>query len=91
MAYSKSKDLAKRTQLNKVLRDKTFEIASNLKNDGYQRGLASMLHKFLIKNLLEVVLLTYQIINLQISFIRKVLENLRKEKFILHLETKEVQ
>ena len=41
MAYSKSKDLAKRTQLNKVLRDKTFEIASNPKNDAYQRGLAT--------------------------------------------------
>ena len=35
--------------VNKVLRDKTFEIASNPKNDGYQRGLASMLHKFFDK------------------------------------------
>ena len=31
MAYSKFKDLAS----DKVLRDKTFEIASNLKYDGY--------------------------------------------------------
>ena len=41
-AYGKSKDLAKRTQSDKVLRDKAFEIASDLKYDGYQRGLASM-------------------------------------------------
>ena len=31
MAYGKSKDLAKRTQSDKVLRDKAFEIASNPK------------------------------------------------------------
>ena len=28
----------KRTQSDKVLRDKAFEIASNPKYDGYQRG-----------------------------------------------------
>ena len=42
MAYGKSKDLAKRTRSDKVLRDKTFKIASDPKYDGYQRGLASM-------------------------------------------------
>ena len=42
MAYGKSKDLAKRTQSDKVLRDKAFKIASNPKYDGYQRELASM-------------------------------------------------
>ena len=31
MAYGKSKDLAKRTQSDKVLRDKAFEIVSNPK------------------------------------------------------------
>ena len=41
MAYGKSKDLAKRTQSDKVLRDKAFKIASDPKYDGYQRGLAS--------------------------------------------------
>ena len=29
MAYGKSKDLAKRTQSDKVLRDKAFKIASD--------------------------------------------------------------
>ena len=39
--YGKSKDLAKRTQSDKVLKDKAFKIASDPKFDGYQRGLAS--------------------------------------------------
>ena len=42
---------------------------------------------FLIKNLAEVVLLMNQINNWQMSFINQLLENLRKEKFIHHLET----
>ena len=33
-----NKDLNKRTQSDKFLRDKVFEIASNPKYDGYQRG-----------------------------------------------------
>ena len=41
MAYGKSKDLVKRTQSDKVLKDKVFKIASNPKYDGYQRRLAS--------------------------------------------------
>ena len=49
MAYGKSKDLAKRTQSDKVLRDKAFEIASGPKYDGYQRGLTSMVYKFFDK------------------------------------------
>ena len=35
MAYGKSKDLAKRIQSDKVLRDKAFKIASDPKYDGY--------------------------------------------------------
>ena len=49
MAYGKSKDLTKRTQSDKVLRDKVFKIASDPKYDGYQRGLASMVYKFFDK------------------------------------------
>ena len=46
MAYDKYKDLAKRTQSDKVLRDKASKIASNPEYDGCQRGLASMVYKF---------------------------------------------
>ena len=49
MAYGKSKDLTKRKQSDKVLRDKAFKLASNPKYDGYQRGLTSMISKFFYK------------------------------------------
>ena len=60
LAYSEYKDLNKRTESDKVLRDKAYEIATNPKYDGYQRGLASM---FLIKSQKAVVLNLYQINN----------------------------
>ena len=88
MAYGKSKYLTKRTQSDKVLRDKTFKIASDPKYDGYQRGLAAMVYKFLIKNVVQVVLRQLnQIVNLQMNFINRLLENVRDEKFIHGLET----
>ena len=46
MAYGKSKDLAKRTQSDKVLKDKAFKIPNDPKYDGYQRGLASVVYNF---------------------------------------------
>ena len=49
VAYGKSKDLARRTQSDKVLKGKAFKIASDPKYDGYQTGLALMLHKFFDK------------------------------------------
>ena len=49
MAYIKSKNLAKRTQSNKFLTDKPLKIASDPKYDGYKRGLALMVYKFLDK------------------------------------------
>ena len=49
MAYGKSNDLAKRTQSDKVLRDKIFQIASDPKYDGSQRGLTSMVYNFFYK------------------------------------------
>ena len=49
MAYGKAKDLGRKTQSDKVLRDKAFKIAIDPKYDGYQRGLASMVYKFFHK------------------------------------------
>ena len=49
MAYGKAKDLVRRTQSDKVLRDKAFKIASDPKYDGYQRGLASTTYIFFDK------------------------------------------
>ena len=49
IAYGDFKDLTKRTTADKVLRDKAFNIAKDLKYDGYQRGLPSMVYKFFDK------------------------------------------
>ena len=49
MAYGDFKDLTRRTATDKILPDKTFDIAKNLKHDGYQRGLASMVYNFFDK------------------------------------------
>ena len=74
MGYGKSKDLAKRTQSDKVLRDKAFKIASNPKYDGS-------------KSLVKGVLTLSQIINLQMNFIDRLLESLMDEKFFYWLQT----
>ena len=47
MAYGGFKDLAKRAPFGKVLTDKSFNIAKNPKFNGYKRGTASMVYKFL--------------------------------------------
>ena len=88
MAYGKSRDLAKRTQSDKVLSYKVFKIASDPKYDDYQRGFVSMVYKFFDKSLVEVVpmlcleinLLLNQIINVKMYFINRLLEHLREEK-----------
>ena len=46
MAYGKPKDLVKRNQSDKALRNKEFKIGSDPKYDSYQRRLASMVYKF---------------------------------------------
>ena len=47
--YGLSKDLTKRTQSGKILRDKASKIANYPKYNGYQRGLASMVYTFFDK------------------------------------------
>ena len=47
--YADHKDLINRTKSDKVLRDKAYNIASNPKYGGYQRGLASMVYNFFDK------------------------------------------
>ena len=48
-AYAHHKNLINRTEADKVLRDKAYDIASNPEYDGYQRGLVSMVYKFFDK------------------------------------------
>ena len=49
MSYGDFKNLTRRTAFDKILRDKAFNLAKNSKYDGYQRGLTSMVYKFLDK------------------------------------------
>ena len=87
MAYGKAKDLVRRTQSDKVLRDEAFKIASDAKNDGYQRGLASMVYKFFYKKSSGNAIINEVNYQLEMNSINELLENVRKEKYIHHLET----
>ena len=86
-ASGKSKNLIKRTQSNKVLKDKAFKTANNPNYDAYQRGLASMIYKCFGKKSKGSGIINepnYQLANeLHKSIIRK----FKKENFIHHLET----
>ena len=89
IAYGKFKDLNKRIQSHKGLRDKTFETASNPKCDGYLRGLASMVYNFFDKKSTGsgLKMKSDKVYNLQMNFINQLLENLKKEQYIHHLKT----
>ena len=47
--YSDSKDLAKRTISDKILKDRSHETARNRNYDGYQKALESIVYKFFNK------------------------------------------
>ena len=47
MAFEGFKDLTRITASDKILRDKAFDIAKNLKCDEYQSEIASMVYKVL--------------------------------------------
>ena len=87
MAYGKSKDLEKRTQSDKVLRElKHLKLQNILSMMVIKEDQLLWFTNFLIKNLVEVVLVMNQIISWQMKFISLLLEMLEK-KFIHHLET----
>ena len=91
MAYEDFKDLTRRTASNKMLCDKAINITQNPKYDGYQRGLASMVYNFLIKNplCLQINLLPVEQLKTKIfqtkNYLKncrnQLLENSRKEKY----------
>ena len=54
MACRGCKDLTRRIASDKIFYDKAFNITKNAKYDGYQRGRASMVTNFLIKNQLRL-------------------------------------
>ena len=88
MVYRDFKDLKRRTFSDKVLRNKAFNVAQNLKYDGYQRRLASMVYKFFYKKSAGGG------VNIPLEFNEQLAEELhkpiirkfKKEKFILDLK-----
>ena len=86
IAYGKYKGLTKRTESEKILKDKAFKIASNPKYNGYERGLDSMAYKLFDKKSAGNGNLCH-IKNLQMNFINQLLENLKDAKSILDLKT----
>ena len=80
MAYGKSKDLVERTQSDKMLRDKTFQIASNPKYDGYQRGLASILYKFFDEKSSGSGIINESNYQLAIELHKPIIKKLKKRK-----------
>ena len=71
MAYVDFKDLERRSQSDKVLKSKAFEIASNPKYDGYQRRLASTVYKFFDKKSKGVGMKLNKINNKLVNFINQ--------------------
>ena len=94
MAYGDFKDLKRSTASDKTLRDKAFNIAKNPNYDGYQRRLASMVYKFFdkkstcnsIANKLNYQLPNEPITRNRLLIISQLLENFKREKFILDLK-----
>ena len=80
MAHGKSKDLVKRTQSDKVLRDKAFRIASDLKYDGYQRGLTSMVYNFFDKKYSGSGIINESNYQLANELHKPIIKTLRKRK-----------
>ena len=88
MTYGDFKDLP-RTASDKTLPDKAFDIAIiNLKCDGYQRGIASMVYKCFDKNLLltqeQELILTHslRISTYQKNYTYQISENLKNIRHI---------
>ena len=61
MSFGDFKDWAKRTDSNKVLRDKAFNIAKNPKYDGIKKALLLWFTNVFIKRLKVVVLIIYNV------------------------------
>ena len=80
MAHGTSKDLVKRTQSDKVLRDKAFRIASDLKYDGYQRGLTSMVYNFFDKKYSGSGIINESNYQLANELHKPIIKTLRKRK-----------
>ena len=76
-----------RTQSDKVLKDKPFEIANNPKYDGYQRRLAPMVFKFFDKKPKGTGIKSMPNQQLANELHKSTIRKLKKEKCALLLKT----
>ena len=91
MAYGDFKDLFRKTASDNILPDKAFNVAKNSKYGGYQRDLASIVYRFLIKRSLHLQINLLLVIVLQVklcqtknylkNYTNQLLESLKKEKY----------
>ena len=86
-SYSKTKDFAKRTQSDKVLKDKAFKIATNPNYDGYQTGLASVVYKFVDEKYKGSGIVSEPNYQLAKELHKPIIRKFLKKKFIHVLET----
>ena len=84
-AYVDNKDLINRTNSDKVLRDKAYDIASNPEYDGYQRGLASMVYNFFDKKSIGSGTAKSSSLKLADEFHKPVIKKFNKKKYIRNL------
>ena len=80
MADGELNDFTRRTEADKVLYNKAFNISKNKKYYDYQCGIASMLYKFFDKKPLEV-LLKMRICRISSkNYTNQLLQNLKNKK-----------
>ena len=87
VAIEKLTDLAKRSQLDNVLKNNAFKIASDPKYDGNQRGLASMVYKFFDKKSSGSRVANEPNYQLADELHKQIIRKSKEEKFIHPLET----
>ena len=91
MAYRDFKDIKRRTDSDKILRDKAFNIAKTPKYDGYQRWLASMVYTFFDKNSagsgVNIHANNERLLDLIEELHKPAISKFKKERFIQDLKT----
>ena len=76
-AYFDSKDLAKRTILDKILKDRAYEIDRNRNDGGFQRALASIIYKIFDKKTVSGMSVNWQ---LDEELHKPVIKNFKRRK-----------
>ena len=87
MTHGDFENLPRRAIEDKTLHDKAFNIVKCLKYDGYQRELASVVYKFLIKKLRTKLLKLYQTKNHLKYYAKQLSKILSNEQYIQLLQT----